>query len=168
MRWAWRIALLVALWLLAWGDLSLANVVSGVLAAGALLVVFPPERQHHRTRVDPLGAVVLLVQVAVQLVTSNIDMTIRTLRPDPGLRPGVLAHRLADPSDQVVTAMTSIIALSPGMMVVDVSDDASTIYVQFLRLDDVEAARAGLRRLEHLAERALPRTPADPAPEEQP
>ncbi len=46
--------------------------------------------------------------------------------------------------------MTSVIALSPGTMTVDVDDDSSTIYVHFLLLTDVAKARARLADLERV------------------
>jgi multisubunit Na+/H+ antiporter MnhE subunit len=51
--------------------------------------------------------------------------------------------------------MTSIIALSPGTMTVDVDRGSTTIYVHFLFLDDVAAARASLEQLEQLVSRAI-------------
>jgi multicomponent Na+:H+ antiporter subunit E len=156
MRLAGRITMLVALWLLAWGEISVANLLSGIAVAAALLVAFPPgERAGPRLRLSPAGSARLTAYVAVQLVSSNIVMTREILRRRSDLRPGVLAHRLRQPSEEVVTVMTSIIALSPGTMTVDVDRDSATIYVHFLILRDVDGARASLRRLEHLAARAI-------------
>jgi multicomponent Na+:H+ antiporter subunit E len=147
---------LVVLWLLAWGEASVPNLLTGAVLAAALLVAFPPDSARHQSRIAPLPTIALVAYVARQLITSNIQMTWTILRPRPDLQPGVLAHHLLDPSDWVVTAMTSIIALSPGTMVVDVSRDGATIYVHFVRLRDVDEAHAFLRRLEELVERALP------------
>ena len=114
MRLVGRIGLLTALWLLAWGEISLANVLSGVAVATALLIAFPPPASGStRVRLRPLAVARLAGYVAVQLVTSNILMTRVILRRRPTVRPGVLAHKLQHPSEHVVTVMTSIIALSP-------------------------------------------------------
>jgi multicomponent Na+:H+ antiporter subunit E len=157
-----RVTLLVALWLLAWGEITLANVLSGTVVAGALLVAFPPDRRTHgrRLRISGLGVARLAAYVAAQLVISNIVMTRQILRRRPDPHPGVLAHRLRQPSEEVATVMTSVIALSPGTMTVDVDDDSSTIYVHFFRLHDVDAARSSLHRLERLAVNAI--APVDP------
>lgn len=156
MKVAAGLGLLVVLWLLAWGDLSLANVLSGVVVATAILLVFPPRRRSpRRLRFNPLGALRLGGYVATQLVLSNLVMATEILRRTPRAEPGVLAHRLHRPSDEVVTIMTSIIALSPGTMTVDVDRDSSTVYVHFFRLTDVEAGRAELTRLEQLAVGAI-------------
>lgn len=158
-----RVALLTALWLLAWGEVSLANVLSGVAVSAALLLALPPSASRSGpARVDPLAVAQLVGYIAIQLVTSNVVMVREVLRPRPAPRHGVLAHRLRQPSDLVVTVMSNVIALSPGTMTVDVDRTSSTIYVHFLLLDDVDAARAALERLERLASRAI--RPPRPTP----
>ena len=161
MRIVGRIGLLVGLWLLAWGDVSLANIVSGLAVAAALLVAFPPgPRASSGLRFSMAGAGHLAVYVVIQLVKSNVVMSRQILRRRLDVRPGVLAHRLRRPSEEVVTVMTSVIALSPGTMTVDVDSESTTIYVHFFDLRDVEAARTSLRTLEHLAVGAIAaRTP---------
>ena len=156
MRITGRIVLLVALWLLAWGEITIANVVSGVVVASALLVAFPPGRRAGaRLQFRPGGAARLAGYVVTQLVRSNLVMAREILRRRPAVRQGVLAHRLQQSSEEVVTLMTSVIALSPGTMTVDVDRESITIYVHFLLLQDVHAARASLARLEQLAVSAI-------------
>ena len=144
------VALLVVLWILAWGELTLANVASGVVVAVALLVAFPPRRRRGQSdlRLSPVGLARLAGYVVSQLVISNVVMTRQILRRDPARRPGVVAHRLAQPSEEVATLVSSVIALSPGTMTVDVESDASVLYVHVFALHDVNAARASLARLE--------------------
>lgn len=163
-RIAWTAALVV-LWLLAWGEVSVANVVSGIVVASALLVLFPLGPPGD-ARLHPAGAARLLGYIAVQLVVSNVAMVRQVLRPQPAFASGVLAHHLQQPSEAVLTAMTTVISLSPGTMTVDTTPDAAAIYVHFLVLDDVEAARAGLRHLEELVVHALGVPP--PVPDEPP
>lgn len=156
MRIGGRVALLVALWLLAWGEASVANIVSGVAVAAALLVAFPPgPRATGGLRFSAMGAGRLAVYVLRQLVISNVVMARQILRRRPDVRPGVLAHRLGQPSEEVVTVMTSVIALSPGTMTVDVDAESRVVYVHFFFLRDLDAARAALIRLEDLAVRAV-------------
>lgn len=160
MRLVVRVSLLVVLWLLAWGEFSLANVVSGVVAASAVAVAFPLGRQERarvRLRLSLAGVIRLSAYVVSQLVISNVLMTRQILRRDPQAEPGVIAHRLRRPSEEVVTVMTSIIALSPGTMTVDVDEASTTIYVHFFRLRDVDGARRALDRLERLVVAAIAR-----------
>lgn len=153
MRVGARVVLLVALWLLAWGQLTLANVLSGAAVATVLLLAFPPfpRRSSQRHRLSLVGALRLAGYVVLQLVTSNVVMAREVVRRTPRARPGVIAHELEAPSEEVVTLMTSVITLSPGTMAVDVDHGSSTIYVHVLFLSDVDDARASLRHLERLA-----------------
>jgi multicomponent Na+:H+ antiporter subunit E len=155
---AGRAAVLVALWLLAWGEVTLANVLSGTVAAVALLVAFPPRRPTgSEVRLSLVGILRLASYVGAQLVRSNIVMTKQVLRPPTPPAPGVLAHRLHHPTDEVITVITSIISLSPGTMTVDVAPDSSAVYVHFFHLDDVDAARRTIAHLERLAVGAIQR-----------
>jgi multicomponent Na+:H+ antiporter subunit E len=156
MSMARRVALLVTLWLLAWGELSLANVLSGTAVAAALLLAFPARRRgvaHLHPSV--IGLARLAGYIAKQLVVSNIVMTRQILRRRPEVAPGVVAHRLGTPSEEVLTFMTSIIALSPGTIAVDVTHDSSVVYVHFFRLKDLGAAHASLKQLEGLVVNAI-------------
>ena len=149
-------ALLVTLWLLAWGEFSLANVLSGIVVAAGLLAAFPTTRVSRRNLHPSLSGIARLgLYIVAQLVISNVVVTREILRRRTRLVPGVLAHRLVCPSDEVVTIMTSIISLSPGTMTADIDPDGTTLYVHFLLLRDIDAARAGLARLEALVVAAL-------------
>jgi multicomponent Na+:H+ antiporter subunit E len=162
-RVAWRVALLVTLWLLAWGQATLANVLSGTAVAAALLVAFPARRRSHaRLHPSATGLARLAAYVATQLLVSNIVMTRQILRRRPEAAPGVLAHRLQTPSEEVLTLMTSIIALSPGTMTADITRDSSVIYVHFFRLTARRAAHASLQRLERLVVNAIAPTVPHP------
>ena len=158
MKLARRVAMLVVLWLLAWGEVSVANVLSGTAAAVALLIAFPARRADHGdVRLNPYGMARLAAYVVVQLLKSNVVMTANILRPPKPAMPGVLKHSLVHPTDEVITVVSSIIALSPGTMTVDVAPDSSAIYVHFFHLDDVAKARQAIAHLEELAIAAIAR-----------
>lgn len=147
-----RVALLLAIWLLAWGEVSAANVVTGVLAAAALLLAFPPTAgvgsPGGGVRLLPLAR--LLGYVAWQLVTSNLLLARRIVAPRAAITSGVIAHEIEGSSDRVLTIITNVIALSPGMMAVDVQHDPDVIRVHHLYRDD-EAAHRAIHHLEVLA-----------------
>jgi multicomponent Na+:H+ antiporter subunit E len=159
--------LLVTLWILAWGELTVANLLSGVIVTLGVLLVFPARsRGADHLHYDAVGIVRLGAYVVVQLVTSNIEMTRQILRRR-ARRSGVLAHRLQRPSDEIITVMSSIIALSPGTMTVDVERDSSVVYVHFFDLRDIARARRGLAQLEQRVIDAIAaRRGDDPGPVE--
>lgn len=157
-----RVATLVVLWLLAWGEASLANLLSGVLVAGALVVAFPLRHgAHTHVFVRPAGVVRLLLHLCRQLVASNLLVAREILSRRSQVRTGVLAYPVQHESDQIVALMANVIALSPGTMTVEVTSDPRVIYVHFLLLEDVEEARRAVAHLEDVIAGALgPPTPS--------
>ncbi|MDQ4131640.1 MAG: Na+/H+ antiporter subunit E [Actinomycetota bacterium] len=151
-----RAALLMGFWLLAWGEVSTANVVSGVVLIAVLFAAFPPRR--HTTgnpRVSVVGAARLVVYVLVELVPSNVLVAREVVSRGSRIRAGVLAHHLEHPSEEVLSLMAHVIALTPGTMAVEATPEPSVLYVHFLLLEDLDEARRRVARLERLVVTAL-------------
>ena len=156
MRAGRRAALLIAVWLLAWGEVTVANALSGLVAAAVLLLAFPPHRRPTAPRrVSPVGVARLVVYVLVQLVPSNVLVAREVLSRRSRIRTGVLAYPLHHPSDEVLSLMAHVIALTPGTMTVEATREPSVLYVHFLLLADLDQARRTVARLERLAVAAL-------------
>ena len=146
-----RVVWLVAVWIALWGDVSIANVLSGTTLAVLLLVVFPVHGEQQRgLLVRPLAVVRLLGYYARTIVTSNVALARAVVSRDDRLRTGVLAVRLPVDSDGLITIFNHLIALTPGTSVIEVEPDRSRLYVHILQLTDIESARAELARLELL------------------
>jgi multicomponent Na+:H+ antiporter subunit E len=158
---------LVVLWLLLWGDLSPANLLSGVVIATLLLAAFPRDRRDtQRYVIRPLAALRLVAWFAAQLVYSNIVLIRQVLSRRSRVKTGVVACELETSSSRLLTVITNLVALTPGTMVVETTFDPTTIFVHVLRLDDHESVRASVRRLEARVVAAfgpLPRRPGAPA-----
>jgi multicomponent Na+:H+ antiporter subunit E len=153
-----RATLLVSFWMLAWGEVSVANAASGIAVAAGLLIAFPPHRQTVPGRsISPLGTARLVLYVLVQLIPSNVLVTREILSRRSRIRAGVLAYPLQERSDAVLSLMAHVIGLTPGTMTVEATTDPPVLYVHFLLLDDVAEARRTLARLERLTVAALGR-----------
>lgn len=158
-------ALLVLLWLLAWGEISIANLLSGTVLAAVLLVVFPPRRPGGEgVRVRPLGFLRLALHVARSLPLANLLVAREILSPRRQARTGVIAHRVATPNDSLLSLIANVIALSPGTMTVEVTLDPAVIYVHFLVIGDVDHTRRAIADLEDRCRAALRLVPSDARP----
>jgi multicomponent Na+:H+ antiporter subunit E len=146
--------LLTLLWVLAWGELSVWNVVTGAALASALLIAFPPRRQT-RVTLRLGGFVRLLAYLLRELVTSNLLVSREALSRSSRVRTGVLAYPVEQSSEELLALMANVIALTPGTMTVEVTHDPGTLYAHFLLLDDVGEARRRLARLERMCRGAL-------------
>jgi multicomponent Na+:H+ antiporter subunit E len=150
------IALLLAVWLLAWGDLTIANVVTGLALIALLLVAFPMARPtDRRAQFRPVAVARLALHVLRSLVVSNALVGRQVLSRRSRIHTGVITYEVAHDHDIVIALIANIIALTPGTMTVDATRDPALLQVHFLLLDDVESARRSIARLEELVVAAV-------------
>jgi multicomponent Na+:H+ antiporter subunit E len=166
--------LVLVVWLALWGEITWANLLSGVLVVALIgLVIRPVPREHV---VNPLSMARLLVVFVWRLVTSSLIVVRTVLAPTPErLRSGVVRVHLAHRSQLVATVLADAISLTPGTLTLDardgrVEDDEATsdgrpvLYVHVLGLADPEAIRDDIRGLERLVVAAI--TPLEDAAED--
>jgi multicomponent Na+:H+ antiporter subunit E len=152
----WAVAL-AAIWVLMWGSASPANVLSG-LAIGTLLVLVVPglrRRRTGRTRVRPVAIARLVGYMVVTTIRSNAELTREVLSPRARLRTAIVGVPLPGCSDEVLTLMTNLLAISPGTMPIELRTNPVVLYVHILHLTDVERVRREILRLTDLAVRAF-------------
>jgi multicomponent Na+:H+ antiporter subunit E len=149
---------LTILWVILWRDLSIANVLSGILI-GALVELAKPWRslgqKHHTIR--PRALVVFVTYFVWKLLEANIVLAREVLTPRNSIETGVIAVRLGPCSDLVVAIVANAISLTPGTLTLEVRrEDVPTLYVHILHLHDIGAARADVEKLTDLVNAAFP------------
>ena len=154
-------------WLALWGEVTVANVVSGVLMVALIgLIIRPVPRRHT---LNPLSLVRLLAVFVWRLVTSSMTVVLAVLAPTPArLRSGVVGVSLSQHSQLVATVVADAISLTPGTLTLearypDHEDDPigpnPVLYVHVLGLDDPQEVRDDVAKLERLVLSAI--TPND-------
>lgn len=129
------VAWLVAVWLLLWGTVSAANVLSGLAVALFITVLLPlPAVPVHGT-VRPWATLRLALTVNWWLVRSSVQVAWLTLRPGPPPRAAVLRARLDVKSDLVLALAVNILNLTPGTLVVEIDQAQRWVYVHVLGID---------------------------------
>lgn len=135
----------LALWLLLVADFSVGQLVLGLVLAIALPLVagvLQPERAHvRRTR----AVFVLLVRVLWDIVLSNIEVARRILGPERALTPTFVWLPLELTNLHGITALASIITLTPGTVSAELSDDRRHLLVHCFNLDDAEQLVATIK-----------------------
>ncbi|MEZ0493376.1 Na+/H+ antiporter subunit E [Kineococcus sp. TBRC 1896] len=157
---------LVVLWLLLWGDLSWANVLSGTLVGLLVTVVLPLPPVPSRLRVRPVRVLLLLGRFLVDLFAASAQVAWLAVRPGPQPRSSVVRIPLHSGSDLVVTMTAELVSLVPGSVVVEIGAPSAlggqgSIYIHALGVDSAQG-RERTRRTVLLTERRIMRTVAAP------
>ena len=142
------------IWVVLRSDLSPANVLGGVLVAGAIVTAFDTWRPGALI-IRPLHALRFAGYFLVKLVESNLVVARTVIAPRDRVHTGIVAVPLHGCSDAVVTLVADAISLTPGTLTVEVRRDPLTLYVHALDTRDIEQIRRDVRTLEVLAVRAF-------------
>ena len=126
---------LVAVWLLLWGTLSAANVISGIAVALFITVLLPLPTVPVLGKPRPFSILRLVISVNWWLVRSSAQIAWLTLRPGPPPQAAVLRATLNLKSDLLLALGVNILNLTPGTLVVEIDQQRRQLYVHVLGVD---------------------------------
>ncbi|AOV06997.1 Na+/H+ antiporter subunit E [Sporosarcina ureilytica] len=98
---------------------------------------FFPERLYFEWLWAAFKLTLLFIR---ELTLSNIDVLRVVLRPKLDIQPRIFALPTELKHDWEITLLSSLITLTPGTVVVHVSDDQKILYVHAIDADDVQDA----------------------------
>ncbi len=73
-----------------------------------------------------------------ELLLSNIAIIKIVLKPKLDMRPGIFALQTDLTEDWQITLLSSLITLTPGTLVIDVSEDNKTLFIHAMDIGEVE------------------------------
>lgn len=131
------IALLWMFFQNAWNGLAFSKgYLVGIIILFCLRRFFPT-----RFYIQKLVAIVyLLLLFLVELLKANYSVLKEVIRPTLKIQPGIFALPLEVKKDWEIMLLANMITLTPGTLVVDISDDNSVLYIHAMHIDDVHEA----------------------------
>lgn len=133
-------------WVLMAEDYSPAT----LLMAAFLAWLMPQIAARLEREFARLGHVWVLVPLGLRLlgdiVLANITVARQVLGPEKRLRPGFVWVPLDLTNIHGISALASVITLTPGTVTAELSEDRKYLLVHFLDIDDPQAAIADLKR----------------------
>lgn len=151
-------AWLVLVWVALWGEVTVANLLSGLAVATVLIAAFPTAGPRAGLPVRVLPALHFLGYFLVKLVEANLMVAWEVVTPRNRINEGIVRVPLRQPSDALTTLVANAVTLTPGTLTVEVERTAGgvcALYVHVLHLRTVEAVRRDILTLEYLAVRAF-------------
>lgn len=152
------VAWLTAIWILLWGDLSIANLLAGAVVAVGVMTVLPLPALALRATVRPLALAVLVGHFVVDLLVASVQVSWLALRLGRVPRGGVIGVRLRSRSDVFLTLTAELSCLVPGSVVVEAHRLTGMLYLHVLDIDQaggIEQVRSDTLALEARVLRAF-------------
>ncbi|WP_431971215.1 Na+/H+ antiporter subunit E [Nocardia sp. bgisy134] len=156
---------LAAVYMALWGDLSIGNLVGGLVVGALIMVALPLPRIPVSGRLNLFAMAEAAVVSAYYALESSLQIAWFAIRPAPPPVSGVLRVGLSTKSDLVLVLTTDLLNLIPGTMVLEIDRNRCLVYVHVLDVgSDAAVARFyhQTRRLERLLisafERPVPKS----------
>ncbi len=87
----------------------------------------------------------LLLIFMRELILSNIAILKVILKPKLDIRPGIFALETELTEDWEITVLSGLITLTPGTLVIDVSDDNRILYIHAMDIGDVHESVSSIK-----------------------
>ena len=147
---------LVGVWLLLQGQLTVANVVGGVVLGLFLTVLFPVSEHVVHHRLHPWAFVKFTVFVLYSLVMSSWEVIKVIVHPTPAsLRSGIVRVPLEVESPLTTTIVANAVTLTPGTMTLTAKVHPAELHIHVLGLGEPEEFRESVYDLERRTVAAL-------------
>ncbi len=133
------------LWIVLWGSVSPLVLVTGLVVAGLVILLFPLPPLARRVTARPLWVVALVGHLLADLIGSALIVAREALLRGPRTRSAVLEARLTVDNDLLITAAAQMTALTPGSLVLEIDREEKLFYVHVLPARDAVEAEAQRR-----------------------
>lgn len=148
------ILVLTAAWCTLWQEISIANVLGGVVLSAFVLATGVGTPTSGAIRLVPLAK--LLWVVFVDLVTSTVDVAKEILTPTDYTNEAIIAVEIPAEGRHHFLLLIIAVTLTPGTAVVDADPDRGTLYLHLLHVERRDEVAEHVQKLTTLACQALP------------
>ncbi|RFS22717.1 Na+/H+ antiporter subunit E [Chitinophaga silvatica] len=130
--------MLTLTWVMLTGEFVFVNFVFGfALSYGILWVIsHNTDGRKYFTRVPAvIGFIFFFIY---ELIKANLQVAYDVITPKFFMKPGIVRYPLDAKTDLEITFFTNLISLTPGTLILDVSDDKKVVYIHVMYLEDKE------------------------------
>lgn len=149
----WLVVWLILVWLLLWGTVSVANILSGAVLAALIMLLFPLPVVPVQGRLHPLSLIWLVINLGLWLTMSSLQVAWLAIRPGPAPMSAVLRAQMALKSDLVLALAVNIVNLTPGTIVLEIDQTHRLLYIHIMGVssqNSIDRFNRQIRQLEKL------------------
>lgn len=137
--------ILAFVWMFLSSNFTAAGFIVGFIL-GVVIILIMRRFFTSRLYLERVWAIIKLSLLFLkELILANIQVLKVVLKPKLDMQPAFFAYPTVLTQDWEITLLSNLITLTPGTVVVHVSDDAKTLYVHAIDIGDVDEAVASIR-----------------------
>ena len=137
--------LLSFIWVALTGSLSYSSFIFGALLGFFVLWVMSSNEQDQRYFHRVTKIISFLLYFIWEMIKANVQVAYDVMTPKYFFRPGVVRFPLSAETDLEINVLSTFISLTPGTLILDVSEDKKALYIHVMYLNDPETFVNGLK-----------------------
>ncbi|MGN7375386.1 Na+/H+ antiporter subunit E [Bacillus halotolerans] len=132
-------------WMFLSNDASAAGFITGFILGMISLFFFRRFLAHPFYLWKTFSIIKLFLIFIRELYLANISVLKTVLSPKLDIKPGIFAFKTELTKDWEITLLSLLITLTPGTLVMDISDDRTILYIHAMDIEDAEKAIFDIR-----------------------
>lgn len=142
--------MLTLIWLALTGNFTYINMFIGFIISYFILWIISRNSRDDRYFTIAFKVVGFFFFFLYELLKANWQVAYEVMTSHLHMKPGIVKIELEAKTDLEITLLSNLISLTPGTLVVDVSDDKKVMYVHGMYLEDkvkfIESIKLGLEK----------------------
>ncbi len=137
--------LLSFIWVALTGEMYYGNFLFGFLAGFFVLSILgrTDEDRRYFTRIPKI--LYFIMYIIYEIIIANFHVAYDVITPKYFFTPGIIKYKMEAKSDIEINLLSTVISLTPGTTVLDISDDNTTLFIHVMYLKTAEAFEDDLR-----------------------
>ena len=142
--------LLSFIWVALTGTMIYSNFLFGFMIGFGILWIMnrSEDDQRYFTRVPKI--IYTILYFGYEMIKANIHVAYDVITPKYFFKPGIVRYPMSAKTDLEINLLSTLISLTPGTLILDVSDDKKSIYIHVMYLKDkeefIQQTKQGLER----------------------
>ncbi|MGM1428065.1 Na+/H+ antiporter subunit E [Sphingobacterium lactis] len=130
--------LLSFIWVALTGSMYYSNFIFGYLLGFGMLWVMNRDETDQRYFYRVPKIISFFFFFLFEMIKANIQVAYDVITPKYFFKPGIIRYPINAQTDFEINILSTFISLTPGTLIIDISDDRKAIYIHVMYLKDEE------------------------------
>lgn len=128
--------LLSFIWVALTGSMYYSNFVFGFMLGFFILWIMNRNETDQRYFYRVPKIISFVLYFLMQMIKANLQVAYDVITPKYFFKPGVVRYPLNAKTEFEINLLSTFISLTPGTLILDISEDNKTIYIHVMYLND--------------------------------
>ena len=130
--------MLTLIWVALTGSFTYVNLLFGFVISFFVLWVISRESSDRRYFTIAFKIMGFFIYFLYEMLKATIEVAYEVMSRRFKMKPGIIKMPLEARTDVEITILANLIALTPGTLVIDISDDRTVMYIHGMYVQDKE------------------------------